>query len=471
MTNDSSSTCRGAHRSPPGTCLSFLARLSTQILGQPQPELELGLADRAPPGPPSSRRRRRRRGRAARGRRHRPRTRSPRAFRPGAPAAAAAVIAPMKSLRETASSSGRSSACRSDSSRRTSTVCAGVLPKSGPGSSISCSNETPWAIATEISSRRNRLTSAPTSPSSVGSSSFCLGAARVCISTSPAPRARAHVRQLGIAQPADVVDDRRAGGDRRVCHRGLVRVDRHERAEVPGHALDQRHHALDLLLGRHRRLVGHAGLAADVDDVGAGVEQRPRQLDPILERPVPAGVGERVGRSVDDAHQPRPPAELERAGGRAQRERRRRHSISIRSMSPRSVSPTAGGLVGGPIKAGTWSVRAVVSPVTPWSAGDLQNLSSEPPSAGPCHSAHAPRACSDTVKARARQLSAFAGCSDPRPRLRREAAERPARGPQAPDRNTPMRAESGARRPAGRVSQPKRLSARDRPRRPAGAWR
>ena len=118
-----------------------------------------------------------------------------------------------------------------------------------------------------------------TRPSSVGSSSFCLGAARVCISTRPAPVSRAHVGKLRVAQPADVVDDRRAGGDRRARDGGLVGVDRDQRAELARDVLDQRHDPLDLLRRVDRRAVGDAGLPADVDHVGARVEQLRGELD------------------------------------------------------------------------------------------------------------------------------------------------------------------------------------------------
>ena len=71
--------------------------------------------------------------------------------------------------------------------RSTSIVCAGVFAKSGPGSSISCSNSTPRASASSIRSARNDRTSSTIRPSKDGSSSFCFGAARVCITTSAAP--------------------------------------------------------------------------------------------------------------------------------------------------------------------------------------------------------------------------------------------------------------------------------------------
>ena len=90
------------------------------------------------------------------------------------------------------------------------------------------------------SARRGKpRTSATIRPSKDGSSSFCLGAARVCINTSPAPVCAHTSASSGIPQAADVVDDARAGGDRRARHGGLVGVDRDAGAELAGDPLDQ----------------------------------------------------------------------------------------------------------------------------------------------------------------------------------------------------------------------------------------
>ncbi len=77
--------------------------------------------------------------------------------------------------------------------------------------------------------------------------------------------------------------------------------------------LDQRHDALDLLLDAHLRAPGAGGLSADVQDVRPVREQLTRQLDLRLQRPEPPAIAEGVGRGVDDAHQPRTPAQLEHA--------------------------------------------------------------------------------------------------------------------------------------------------------------
>ena len=73
------------------------------------------------------------------------------------------VTAPMKSLRESASNSGRPSAATSSRRCRSAMVCAGVLAKSGPGSRTICSSPTPRERASSIRSRRKATTSATTS--------------------------------------------------------------------------------------------------------------------------------------------------------------------------------------------------------------------------------------------------------------------------------------------------------------------
>src|SRR4051794_8651595 len=69
------------------------------------------------------------------------------------------VSAPRKSLRDTASRIGRPSCRSSPSRRRTSIVWAGVLAKSGPGSTTMRSSSTPRPTARAIRSRRNSSTS------------------------------------------------------------------------------------------------------------------------------------------------------------------------------------------------------------------------------------------------------------------------------------------------------------------------
>ncbi len=97
------------------------------------------------------------------------------------------VSAPTKSLRLTASRMGRPSSCSAGSARRTATVCAGVLEKSGPGSTMSCSKATPRDSASSMRSARKRCTSSTMRPSRPGSWCLVLGGAMVCMSTSAAP--------------------------------------------------------------------------------------------------------------------------------------------------------------------------------------------------------------------------------------------------------------------------------------------
>ena len=54
--------------------------------------------------------------------------------------------------------------------------------------------------------------------------------------------------------------------------------------------------------------LGHAGdprLPADVEDVGALVDELGGQLEAVLERAIAPGIGEGVGAGVDDAHHER----------------------------------------------------------------------------------------------------------------------------------------------------------------------
>ena len=82
-------------------------------------------------------------------------------------------------------------------------------------------------------------------------------------------------------------------------------------------------HAPQLLVLRHDRLLaafvgqheraGARGLASDVEDVGAFVEQLKRVGDGCLRLEKSPAFGKRVGRDVDDAHDERARAEVERA--------------------------------------------------------------------------------------------------------------------------------------------------------------
>ena len=192
------------------------------------------------------------------------------------------VSAPTKSLRETASSSGRPELVQLAERAQHLDRLRRRLAEVRPGIERSAARTPRRAErASAIRSAGSSRTSSTTSSSRLGSSSFCLGAARVCISTSAGAGLSADVGQLGVAQAADVVDDRRAGGDRGARHRRLVGVDRDERAElagdrsISGTTRSISSSALD------RRTVGDARLAADVDHVGAVREQRSRQRDAV----------------------------------------------------------------------------------------------------------------------------------------------------------------------------------------------
>ena len=106
--------------------------------------------------------------------------------------------------------------------------------------------------------------------------------------------ARADAGKLRVEQAAHVVDDHCAGRDRGRCHGGLVRVHRHERAEFPRDALDQRNDPFDLLRRSDGGDVRAPGLAADVDDVGAGLDELAGEREAGVEGRMKAGVGEAV---------------------------------------------------------------------------------------------------------------------------------------------------------------------------------
>src|SRR4051794_29973700 len=69
----------------------------------------------------------------------------------------------------------------------------------------------------------------------------------------------------GAARPPPFLHTPPPPRDRRLGARRLVRVDRHERTELAGDALHERHDALELLGGRDRRPPRDPRFAADVD--------------------------------------------------------------------------------------------------------------------------------------------------------------------------------------------------------------
>jgi hypothetical protein len=134
-------------------------------------------------------------------------------------------------------------------------------------------------------------------------------------------RPGAEIGERRIAQPGDVVDDRRAGRDRRLGHRRLVRVHRDERAELARRALDHRHHPRRLDLGRHRRTPADRRLPTHVDQIRSGREQLGRPRHAGLDAGWRTAVGEGVRRRVHHAHQQRSLAQLEHAARGAQDQR------------------------------------------------------------------------------------------------------------------------------------------------------
>ena len=142
-----------------------------------------------------------------------------------------------------------------------------------------------------------------------------------------------------VTQRGDVVDVRRAGLERRGRHRGLHRVDRDLRGAVGGERGDDGHHAGELLLDRDRAGAGARRLAADVEDGRAlGDELAPVRDRRVAVEPL-AAVGERVGRHVEDAHDP--------VGGRLHRadstRRPDRDPAAGRARRTRRAAPTRSG--------------------------------------------------------------------------------------------------------------------------------
>ena len=97
-----------------------------------------------------------------------------------------------------------------------------------------------------------------------------------------------------------VVDDARAGLQRRLGYGRLAGVDR-DRARS-GQTFDHGHNTLELLGLGHGRGAGPCRLAADVEDGGALARELLTVLDGGVGAEVQPAVGERVRRDVDDAH-------------------------------------------------------------------------------------------------------------------------------------------------------------------------
>ena len=116
-----------------------------------------------------------------------------------------------------------------------------------------------------------------------------------------------HVQHGGVGEPpGDVVDHDRTGLQGGLGHLVAHRVDRDQRPRG-GQLADHRHHAGQLLGDQGPGRPGAGRLAADVEQVGALLEQLEAVGDRVGGGGVPAAVGEGVGGDVDDAHHARAP--------------------------------------------------------------------------------------------------------------------------------------------------------------------
>ena len=148
------------------------------------------------------------------------------------------------------------------------------------------------------------------------------GSPCMCISTTPAPASATIPGQVGVAlQAADVVDDRGPG---RQAPRGRPRPwscrPRSARATRPASASTTGMTRRSSSTTGHRLGPGPARLAADVEQVGAFVDQPRACSTAAVGVEDPAAVGEAVGGDVDDPHHP---ADTIRLPPTASRRRRR----------------------------------------------------------------------------------------------------------------------------------------------------
>ena len=204
----------------------------------------------ARPGPRGSRPRPRRRGRA---RRWAPASAAqPTAASVAAPRSRGArpVIAPRKSLRETASRSGRPERVQLVEAAQHGDGLRGRLGEVRPGVEQDLLLPHPGARPRPpcASARSSR-----TSPHDVGVGvrveQRALGRHARVHDHEPGPRARADRGERRIAPAGHVVDERRARGHRGLRDGRLVRVHGDHHVELGGDPLHHRHHARELLLG------------------------------------------------------------------------------------------------------------------------------------------------------------------------------------------------------------------------------
>ena len=211
---------------------------------------------------------------------------------------------PMKLLRDTPSRTGRPSPRYSPSWLRISRLCASVLPKPMPGSTIS-RRALEAGVGPGLHARREMVEHVERHVLVRGLQLHGRGLA-LAVHQHDRQAARAGRREaVGVVpQGGDVVDHARAGCDRGTHHGGLAGIDRDQDARS-GERLDHRQSAPDLLVDRHRVRARPRRFAADIDDVGAfGVQPQPvgdrrRRLEKL-----PA-VREAVRGDVDHAHEQR----------------------------------------------------------------------------------------------------------------------------------------------------------------------
>ena len=107
---------------------------------------------------------------------------------------------------------------------------------------------------------------------------------------------------LGVGKARDVVDDGGANTDGRLRNLDVACVDRNDGAALR-ECTDDGKHALGLLVRRDRREARTRGLAAHIDDVGAGIEHCHAARNGGVDVEVAfVTVAERVRRDVEHAH-------------------------------------------------------------------------------------------------------------------------------------------------------------------------
>ena len=207
----------------------------------------------------------------------------------------------------------------------------------GPGRASAARKRCRAPSPPTIRSRRNRLTSAPTSPSSVGSRSFSFGAARVCISTSAAPvpahtsassGSRSPLTSLTIAAPAAIAACATAGL--------YVSTDTTAPSSRVTRSISGTTRSISSSGATGGRFVTPDSPPMSMMSAPASSSDRASSTRSSSVRSPPASENE-SGRGVDDAHQPRPTAELERARCREQGERRRGHTSYIVVHRPEGI--------------------------------------------------------------------------------------------------------------------------------------